>query len=81
MLGLSMPVPEKASLWLHAFKDKPPFNLDFNHRSAVAVGKLNYLAQITRSEIIHVMHQIAKYLSDLRQSYGNAILYMVCYLK
>jgi hypothetical protein len=29
------------SLKLHAFKDEPPFDLDFNYRSAV--GKLNYL--------------------------------------
>ncbi len=35
------PVPAKVSLQLHAFKDKPSFNLNFNYRSAV--GKLNYL--------------------------------------
>jgi hypothetical protein len=35
------PVPAKVSLQLHAFKDEPPFDLDFNYRSAV--GKLNYL--------------------------------------
>jgi hypothetical protein len=44
------PVPAKVSLQLHAFKDKPPFNLDFNYRSAV--GKLNYLAQTTRPDIM-----------------------------
>jgi hypothetical protein len=27
------------------------------------------------------VHQIAKYLSDPRQSHGKAILYLVCYLK
>jgi hypothetical protein len=36
------PVPEKVSLQLHAFKNKPTFDLNFNYRSAV--GKLNYLA-------------------------------------
>ena len=36
------PVPAKVSLRLHAFKDEPPFDLNFNYRSAV--GKLNYLA-------------------------------------
>jgi hypothetical protein len=73
------PVPEKVSLQLHTFKDKPPFHLNFNYRPAVA--KLNYLAQTTRPDIMYTMHQIAKYLSDPRQSYGEAILYLVCYLK
>ncbi len=67
------------SLQLHAFKDKPPFNLDFNYRSAV--GKLNYLAQTTRPDIMYATHQIPKYLSDPGQSHGKAILYLVCYLK
>ncbi len=67
------------SLQLHAFKDKPAFDLNFNYRSAV--GKLNYLAQTTRPDIMYAMHQIAKYLSDPRQSHGEAILYLVCYLK
>ncbi len=43
-------------------------------------GKLNYLAQTTRPDIMYVMHQIAKYLSDPRQSHGEAILYLVHYL-
>jgi hypothetical protein len=30
---------------------------------------------------MYAMHQIAKYLSDPRQSHGEAILYLVCYLK
>ena len=36
------PVPAKVSLQLHAFKDEPAFDLNFNCSSAV--GKLNYLA-------------------------------------
>jgi hypothetical protein len=60
------PVPAKASLQLHAFKDEPAFDFNFNYRSAV--GKLNYLAQTTRPDIMYAMHQIAKYLSDSRQS-------------
>jgi hypothetical protein len=67
------------SLQLHAFKDEPPFNLDFNYRSAV--GKLNYLAQTTRPDIMYMTHHIAKYLWDPRQSHGEAILYLVRYLK
>jgi hypothetical protein len=53
------PVPAKVSLQLHAFKDKPAFDLNFNYRSAV--GKLNYLAQTTRPDIMYTTHQIAKY--------------------
>jgi hypothetical protein len=64
---------------LHAFKDEPPFDLNFNCRSAV--GKLNYLVQTTRPDIMYTTHQIAKYSLDPRQSHGKAILYLVCYLK
>ncbi len=71
-------VPAKVSLQLHAFKDKPPFDLNFNYRSAV--GKLNYLVQTTRPDIMYATHQIAMYLSDPRQSHGKAILDLVCYL-
>ncbi len=67
------------SLQRHAFKDKPTFDLKINYRSEV--GKLNYLAQNARPDIMYTMHQIAKYLSDPRQSHGEAILYLVRYLK
>jgi hypothetical protein len=73
------PVPAKVSLHLHAFKDKAAFDLNFNYRCAVS--KLNYLAQTTRPDIMNTTHQIAKYLSDPRQSHGEAILYLVRYLK
>jgi hypothetical protein len=73
------PVPAKVSLQLHSFKDEPPFDLNFNYRSAV--GKLNYLAQTTRLDIMYATHQIAKYSSDPRQLHGEAILYLVRYLK
>ncbi len=72
------PVPAKASLQLNAFKDEPPFDLDFNYWSAI--GKLNYLAQTTRPDIMYVTHQIAKYASDPRKTHGEAILYLVRYL-
>ncbi len=53
------PGPAKVSLQLHAFKDEPVFDLNFNYRSAV--GKLNYLAQqTTRPDIMYATHQIAK---------------------
>ena len=77
--SLTKPVPAKVSLRLHAFKDEPTFDLDFNYRSVV--GKLNYLAQTTRPDIMYAVHQIAKYSSDPRQSHGEAILYLIRYLK
>ena len=72
-------VPAKVSLQLHAFKDEPSFDLDFNYRSAV--GKLNYVAQTTCPDIMYATHQIAKYSSDPRKPHGEAILYLVRYLK
>ncbi len=48
------PVPAKSSLQLHAFKDEPEYDLDFNYRSAV--GKLNYLAQTTCPAIMYATH-------------------------
>jgi hypothetical protein len=51
------------------------------HSTRSAVSKLNYLAQTTRSDIMYTTHQIAKYSSDRRQSHGEAILYLVRYLK
>jgi hypothetical protein len=73
------PVPAKVAILLHAFKDAPPFNLNFNYHSVV--GKLNYLSQTTRPDIMYATHQIAKFSADLREPHGDAILYLVCYLK
>ncbi len=73
------PVPAKVSMSLHAFKDAPPFNLNFNYRSIV--GKFKYLTQTSRGNIMYTTHQIAKYSSDPREPHGEAILYLVQYLK
>ncbi|KAL7457129.1 hypothetical protein ACHAXS_000396, partial [Conticribra weissflogii] len=73
------PVPAKATLHLHAFKNSSKFDLNFNYRSIV--GKLNYIAQITRPDIMYATHQIAKYSADPRKEHGEAILFLVKYLK
>jgi len=73
------PVPAKVTLHLHAFKSSPKFDGRFHYRSAV--GKLNYLAQTTRPDIMYAVHQIAKYSSDPRTEHGEAIIYLVHYLK
>jgi hypothetical protein len=64
-------VPAKVSEPLHAFKS--------DYRSIV--GKLNYLVQTMRPDIMYATHQIAKYLADPRVPHGDAILYLVHYLK
>ncbi|KAL7503607.1 hypothetical protein ACHAXN_001832 [Cyclotella atomus] len=76
------PVPAKSSTLLHAHKDSPPFEecgFRFGYRSAT--GKLNYLAQTTRPDIMFAVHQIAKFSSDPRKEHGEAIVYLVRYLK
>eukprot|EP01082_Thalassiosira_pseudonana_P014670 g13359.t1 g13359 contig8:485418-487020(-) len=73
------PVPAKSTVHLHAHKSSPTFNGRFNYRSVV--GKLNYLAQTTRPDIMYATHQIAKYSSDPRKEHGEAIIYLVRYLK
>jgi hypothetical protein len=47
------PVPAKVSLRLHAFKDEPTFDLNFNYRSVV--GKLIYLTQTTHPDIMYAV--------------------------
>ncbi len=63
----------------HAFKDAPSFNLNFKYCSNV--GKLNYLTQTSRGDIMYATHQIVKYSSDPRKPHGEAILYLVPHLK
>ncbi len=72
-------VPAKVSKILDAHLDKPPFSLNFGYRSVI--GKLNYLAQTTRPDIVYATHQIAKYSSNPREPHGEAILYLIHYLK
>ncbi len=73
------PIPAKVAILLHAFKDAPAFDLSFNYHSVV--GNLNYLAQTTRPDIMYATHQIAKFSADPREPHGDAIFYLICYLK
>jgi hypothetical protein len=72
-------VPAKVSEILHTYSDRPPFSLNFGYHSVI--GKLNYLAQTTRPDIVYATHQLAKYSSDPREPHGEAVLYLICYLK
>jgi hypothetical protein len=75
---ITKPVPAKANIILLPHKDQPRFELDFDYRSIT--GKLNYLAQTSRPDIMYATHQIAKYSSDPRVPHGEAIIYLVRYL-
>jgi hypothetical protein len=72
-------VPAKVSKILHAHLDKHPFSLNFGYQSVI--GKLKYLAQTTRPDIVYATHQLAKYSSNPREPHGEAVLYLICYLK
>jgi hypothetical protein len=77
--GKTKPVPAKVSQLLHAHNDAPSFDLDLNYRSVV--GKLNHLSQTTHPDVMYAVHQIAKFSADPREPHGDAILYLVRYLK
>ncbi len=47
-------VPAKVSKILHAHLDKPPLSLNFGYQSVI--GKLIYLAQPTRPDIVYATH-------------------------
>ena len=73
--------PAKSSQLLHSYPDSQPFEeiCDFNYRSAV--GKINYLAQTTRPDIMAATHMIAKYSHCPKREHGEAIIHLVQYLK
>ena len=75
---ITKPVPAKANIMLLTHKDQPRFELNFDYRSVT--GKLNYLAQTSRPDIMYATHQIAKYSSESRVQHGEAIIYLVRYL-
>ncbi|KAL7487419.1 hypothetical protein ACHAW6_013020, partial [Cyclotella cf. meneghiniana] len=52
---------------------------NFNYCSAV--GKLIYLGQTTRPNILYAVHQVTKYSTNPRLEHREAILYFVKYLK
>ncbi len=71
------PVTAFSSLSLHAFKSSPQFDENFNYHPTV--GKLNYLVQIIRPNIMYTTHQIAKYSLDPQKEHGEAVIYIVKY--
>ena len=72
------PVPAKPSVILHKYPDSPDFDGPFSFRSLV--GKLNYLGQTTRPDIVQAVHSIAKFSSNPKKEHGDAIMYLAMYL-
>jgi hypothetical protein len=67
---------------LQHHKDSPAFSeCDFNFGYWSITGKLNYLEQTTCPDIMFAVHQIAKFSSDPRKEHGDAVIYLVRYLK
>ena len=51
----------------------------FNYRTVI--GKLNYLEKGTRPDIAYATHQLARFCSNPKQSHGDAVVWLVKYLK
>ncbi|KAL7554713.1 hypothetical protein ACHAWF_018679, partial [Thalassiosira exigua] len=64
--------PVKSSKILSAHLDSPKFGDPFSYRSVV--GKLNYLAQTMRPDIMYAVHSCANYSSNPRKEHGAAVL-------
>ncbi|KAL7447684.1 hypothetical protein ACHAXS_000067, partial [Conticribra weissflogii] len=76
------PIPMKSSKYLSHHIDSTPFyncdSFQFNFRSIV--GKLNYLAQTSRPDIIFAVHQLARYSADPSEDHGKAVEWLAMYL-
>ena len=51
----------------------------FNYRSVI--GKLNYLAQVSRPDILYAVHQCARFSHNPRKEHTEAVIYLARYLK
>jgi Reverse transcriptase (RNA-dependent DNA polymerase) len=71
--------PAASSKLLTRHSDSQPFDNSFNYRSVI--GKLNYLEKATRSDISYAVHQCARFVSDPKVEHGDAVRWLVRYLK
>jgi hypothetical protein len=71
--------PAASSKVLSRHSSSPQFDGSFNYRSVI--GKLNYLEKATRSDISFAVHQCARFVSDPRKEHGEAVRWLVRYLK
>ena len=74
------PIPVCDQRLLHRHLDSPPHNKSkFQYRSVI--GKLNYLAQCIRPDIVYAVHQCARFSSNARKDHTDTVEYISCYLK
>jgi hypothetical protein len=59
--------------------DQDKFDGSFHYRSII--GKLNYLENATRQDIVYALHPCARFCADPKVTHGKAILHLVKYLK
>ena len=73
------PIPMCAQGLLHHHLDYPPHDESkFKYRSVI--GKLNYMAQCTRPNIVYAVHQCARFSSNPRREHTEAVVYTCRYL-
>ena len=69
------PIPICAQRLLHHQLDYPPhYESKFKYRSVI--GKLNYLSQCTRPNIVYAMHQCTRFSSNTHRDHTNTMEYI-----
>ena len=64
---------------MHCFTESPDFDGHFHYQSVI--GKLNYLAQLTRPDIQFAVHSCARFSTCAKYEHGEALEYIARYLK
>ena len=71
-------LPAMTSVLLGPDKEGRPFEYEWGYRSVI--GKLNFLEKSTRPDISFPTHQCARFMSNPKQSHGEAIKHIARYL-
>ena len=71
--------PTSSSKLLTRHSDSPSFDNSFHYRSVI--GKLNYLEKASRPDISYATHQCARFAADPKVEHGEAVRWLVRYLK
>jgi len=72
-------VPATPSKILRRHTSSEDFDGSFDYRSVI--GKLNYLEKGSRSDIAYITHQCARFTTNPKKDHGNAVRWLVRYLK
>ena len=64
---------------LYRHSNSSAFDNSFNYRSVI--GKLGYLDKGSRSDISYITHQCARFVVNPKKEYGEAVCWLVKYLK